>query len=72
MSALTAATRSVAFFAWMLVIVMILGKHQVGQLTLSDYITGLAIGTIAGSTAVTSNSRRSSPGIRPLLSARAR
>ncbi|NYE57684.1 DUF421 domain-containing protein [Carboxydothermus ferrireducens] len=44
--------RSIAAFIAVLVITKLIGKSQLGQLTISDYINGIVIGSIAANVAV--------------------
>jgi len=44
--------RSIAAFIAVLIITKLIGKSQVGQLTISDYINGIVIGSIAANVAV--------------------
>ncbi len=44
--------RAVVFFVWLVILVRLMGKRQIRELTLFDYVGGIALGNIAGSTIV--------------------
>lgn len=44
------AVRAAVFFVWLVVLARLMGKRQIGQLTFFDYVAGITIGSIAGTT----------------------
>lgn len=44
--------RSVLFFAWLLILTKLVGKRHLSELTFFDYVAGITIGAIAGSSSI--------------------